>query len=95
MNIATKDARILLPNRITTQDGTALFYRDWGAGTPMLFLSGWTLSSDMWAYQMEPLSRGGFRCIAYDRRAHGRSSDPGRVTTSTPLRTTSPRSCSH
>jgi pimeloyl-ACP methyl ester carboxylesterase len=78
MNIETKDAPILLPNRITTQDGTALFYRDWGAGTPILFLSGWTLSSDMWAYQMEPLSREGFRCIAYDRRAHGRSSDPGR-----------------
>ena len=38
---------------------------------------GWTLNSDMWAYQMEPLSRQGFRCIAYDRRADGRSSDPG------------------
>jgi pimeloyl-ACP methyl ester carboxylesterase len=41
-------------------------------------MAGWTLSSEMWAYQMEPLSRQGFRCIAYDRRAHGRSSDPGR-----------------
>jgi non-heme chloroperoxidase len=78
MNIATRDARILLPNHITTQDGAALFYRDWGAGIPILFLSGWTLNSDMWAYQMEPLSRRGFRCIAYDRRAHGRSSEPGR-----------------
>jgi pimeloyl-ACP methyl ester carboxylesterase len=78
MNTATKDAHILLPNHIVTRDGTALFYRDWGAGTAILFLSGWTLSSDMWAYQMEPLSGRGFRCIAYDRRAHGRSSDPGR-----------------
>jgi non-heme chloroperoxidase len=66
------------PNYIAAPDGTALFYRDWGAGKPLLFLSGWTLNSDMWAYQMEPLSRLGFRCIAYDRRAHGRSSDPGR-----------------
>jgi non-heme chloroperoxidase len=65
------------PNYIRTSERVALFYRDWGAGKPLLFLSGWTLSSDMWAYQMEPLSRQGFRCIAYDRRAHGRSSDPG------------------
>ncbi|WP_207482329.1 alpha/beta fold hydrolase [Arenibaculum pallidiluteum] len=61
-----------------TGQGASLFYRDWGAGDPILFLAGWTLSSDMWAYQMEPLSRQGFRCAAYDRRAHGRSSDPGR-----------------
>jgi non-heme chloroperoxidase len=66
------------PNHIRNSDGVALFYRDWGAGKPLLFLSGWTLNSDMWAYQMEPLCRRGFRCIAYDRRAHGRSSDPGK-----------------
>jgi pimeloyl-ACP methyl ester carboxylesterase len=66
------------PNYVLTSDNTALFYRDWGAGKPLLFLSGWTLNSDMWAYQMEPLCREGFRCVAYDRRAHGRSSDPGR-----------------
>ncbi|WP_244610361.1 alpha/beta fold hydrolase, partial [Microvirga pakistanensis] len=39
-------------------------------GQPVLFLAGWTLNSDMWAYQMEPLARQGFHCIAYDRRAH-------------------------
>jgi pimeloyl-ACP methyl ester carboxylesterase len=61
-----------------TGQGAALFYRDWGAGEPILIMAGWTHSSEMWAYQMEPLSRKGFRCIAYDRRAHGRSSDPGR-----------------
>jgi non-heme chloroperoxidase len=66
------------PNYVLTSDNTALFYRDWGAGKPLLFLSAWTLNSDMWAYQMEPLCRQGFRCVAYDRRAHGRSSDPGR-----------------
>jgi non-heme chloroperoxidase len=63
---------------IQTPDGASLFYRDWGTGRPLLFLSGWTLNSSMWAYQMQPFSEQGSRCIAYDRRAHGRSSDPGR-----------------
>lgn len=63
---------------IHTRDGVELFYRDWGQGAPLVFLSGWTLNSLMWGYQMEPLSREGFRCVAYDRRGHGRSSDPGR-----------------
>jgi non-heme chloroperoxidase len=65
------------PGYVHTGDGVSLFYRDWGAGKPLLFLSGWTLNSLMWAYQMEHLSNEGLRCIAYDRRAHGRSSDPG------------------
>lgn len=63
---------------VRTADGVDLFVRDWGEGAPILFLSGWTLASGMWSYQMEPLARAGFRCVAYDRRAHGRSSDPGR-----------------
>ncbi|MEA3180168.1 MAG: non-heme chloroperoxidase [Gammaproteobacteria bacterium] len=63
---------------ILTRDGTELFYRDWGTDAPVIFLAGWALSSDFWAYQMGPLSDAGFRCIAYDRRGHGRSSDPGR-----------------
>ena len=54
------------PNTIRTADHTRLFYRDWGQGVPLVFLSGWTLNSDMWSYQMEPLSRLGCRCIAYD-----------------------------
>lgn len=66
------------PGRITTADGAELFFRDWGAGRPVVFLAGWTLQSQMWAYQMEPLARAGLRCIAFDRRGHGRSSDPGR-----------------
>jgi non-heme chloroperoxidase len=65
-------------NIIRSADGTELFYRDWGSGTPVVFLSGWTLPADFWSYQMAPLSEAGFRCIAYDRRGHGRSSDPGR-----------------
>ena len=64
-------------NFIRTADGVDLFYRDWGAARPRLFLSGWTLNSSMWGYQMEPLAKQGFRCIAYDRGAHGRSSDLG------------------
>jgi non-heme chloroperoxidase len=63
---------------IETRDGTQLFYRDWGSGAPLVFLSGWALTSDCWGYQMGPLSDSGLRCIAYDRRGHGRSSDPGR-----------------
>jgi non-heme chloroperoxidase len=59
-------------------DGTTLFYRDWGAGQPMVFLSSWGLRSDMWQYQLAPLAENGIRCIAYDRRGHGRSDDPGR-----------------
>lgn len=63
---------------VETRDGTQLFYRDWGSGAPLVFLSGWALTSDCWGYQMAPLSDSGLRCIAYDRRGHGRSSDPGR-----------------
>jgi non-heme chloroperoxidase len=63
---------------VTTTDGVNLFYRDWGEGKPVVFMSGWALCSDMWAYQMAPLSQAGLRCVAYDRRGHGRSTDPGR-----------------
>jgi non-heme chloroperoxidase len=64
-------------NTIRTVDGAKLFYRDWGNSAPVVFLAGWALPSDFWSYQMAPLSETGFRCIAYDRRGHGRSS-PGR-----------------
>ncbi len=63
---------------IRTRDGVELFYRDMGTGRPVVFLTGWMLSSEMWDYQLVPLSEQGLRCIAYDRRGHGRSSDPGR-----------------
>jgi hypothetical protein len=76
MNILSPEgraaARVQQPGRVRTADGVGLFYRDWGAGRPVLFLSGWTLNSQMWGYRMSPLSEAGFRCIAYDRRGHGR-----------------------
>jgi len=69
---------ISAPGFIRTRDGVDLFYRDWGQGKPVLFVAGWSLPSDMWQYQMLALSQRGLRCIAFDRRGHGRSSDPGR-----------------
>ena len=61
-----------------TNDHTNLYYRDWGTGIPVVFVSAWALSGAMWEYQMLPLSEQGLRCIAYYRRGHGRSDDPGR-----------------
>lgn len=63
---------------VMARDGTELFVRDWGEGRPIVFLAGWTLTSEAWAYQAAELSEHGFRCVAYDRRGHGRSDDPGR-----------------
>jgi non-heme chloroperoxidase len=63
---------------IERMDGTTLFYQDWGAGRPLLFVHGADIDSGAWSYQMVPLAAHGFRCIAYDRRGHGRSSDLGR-----------------
>jgi non-heme chloroperoxidase len=60
-----------------TRDSTRLYYKEWGSGKPVVFISGWALSSEMWNYQMVDLSSRGLRCIAYDRRGHGRSDDPG------------------
>jgi len=71
-------AAISAPGFIRTDDGVDLFYRDWGDGAPVLFVAGWSLPSDMWQYQMLALSQRGLRCIAFDRRGHGRSTDPGR-----------------
>jgi non-heme chloroperoxidase len=61
---------------ITTTDGTQLYYKDWGQGRPVVFSHGWPLSSDSWESQMLFLAERGFRCIAHDRRGHGRSSQP-------------------
>jgi non-heme chloroperoxidase len=58
-------------------NGTQLFYRDWGSGRPVVFVTSWALSSSMWQYQMHHLADNGFRAVAYDRRGHGRSDDPG------------------
>lgn len=61
---------------ITTKDGTSIYYKDWGSGQPIVFSHGWPLSSDSWEAQMLFLANKGFRCIAHDRRGHGRSSQP-------------------
>jgi non-heme chloroperoxidase len=61
---------------LQTDDQTSLFYTDWGAGKPIVFVHSWALNSDMWAYQMPHFLGAGFRCIAYDRRGHGRSDRP-------------------
>ncbi len=61
---------------ITTKDGTRVYYKDWGTGRPVVFSHGWPLSSDSWESQMVFLASNGYRCIAHDRRGHGRSSQP-------------------
>lgn len=61
---------------ITTQDGTKIFYKDWGSGRPVVFSHGWPLHADAWDAQMLFLVQQGFRVIAHDRRGHGRSDQP-------------------
>jgi len=61
---------------ITTKDGTTIYYKDWGSGQPVVFSHGWPLSADAWEGQMIFLAERGYRCIAHDRRGHGRSSQP-------------------
>jgi non-heme chloroperoxidase len=62
--------------RFTTRDGTEIYYNDWGSGPPIVFSHGWPLSADAWEDQMFFLARKGYRCIAHDRRANGRSGQP-------------------
>ena len=61
---------------ITVKDGTQIYYKDWGIGQPVVFSHGWPLNSDSWESQMMFLAEKGYRCIAHDRRGHGRSSQP-------------------
>jgi len=65
-----------MSNTITVQDGTQIYYKDWGEGQPVVFSHGWPLTADAWEDQMVFLGSHGYRCIAHDRRGHGRSSQP-------------------
>jgi non-heme chloroperoxidase len=61
---------------IAMKDGTRIYYKDWGSGRPVVFSHGWPLSSDAWEDQMLFLAARGYRCVAHDRRGHGRSDQP-------------------
>ena len=58
---------------VSARDGTQIFFKDWGEGPPVVFSHGWPLNADAWDDQMYFLASRGFRCIAFDRRGHGRS----------------------
>jgi non-heme chloroperoxidase len=63
-------------HHFVTSDGTSLYFKDWGTGPAIVFAAPWALNSDWWEYQMAYLASRGLRCIAYDRRGHGRSDEP-------------------
>src|SRR5271156_6477690 len=63
-------------NTITTKDGTQIYFKDWGSGQPVVFSHAWPRSAAPWEAQMVFLGSHGYRCVAHDRRGHGRSSQP-------------------
>jgi len=73
---ATRQRPARRPREIIAGDGTRLHVRDWGAGRPVVFLAPWSLNSTWWDYHLASLDAAGYRCIAFDRRGHGRSDEP-------------------
>ncbi len=74
--IPTDDSRAKTTSTITMEDGTQIYFKDWGEGQPVIFSHGWPLNADAWENQMIFLAQNGYRTIAHDRRGHGRSSQP-------------------
>src|SRR3712207_1012358 len=73
---STKAAPAATGPYVAMRDGTQIYYKDWGSGQPVVFSHGWPLTSDAWEDQMFFLASNGYRCVAHDRRGHGRSSQP-------------------
>jgi non-heme chloroperoxidase len=69
-------AALRSPTMIEARDGTRIHFRDWGTGRPIVFVAPWGLCSDWWDIPVTTLSERGWRCVAFDRRGHGRSDDP-------------------
>ncbi len=61
---------------VTAKDGTRLFVQDWGSGRPVVFVAAWAFNSNVWGSHIAALTGLGFRCVALDRRGHGRSDIP-------------------
>jgi non-heme chloroperoxidase len=73
---AAEGRGVIRSSFVEVADGTQIYFKDWGSGQPIVFSHGWPLTADAWDDQMVFLASRGYRCIAHDRRGHGRSSQP-------------------
>lgn len=76
LEAAQTTAQALHPSHVTARDGTSLFVQDWGSGRPVVFLAAWTFDASIWGNYIVALNARGYRCVAPDRRGHGRSDMP-------------------